>query len=80
MKILWDKGQVIVDPIPMGQNVDAVQIADALKFGQTANGPGADVPDMGFDAFILGVYLRIADDIQLAGAVGYQRPKLVLVW
>ena len=80
VKIHRDVGQVIVDAVPLGQDVDAVQIAHALVFGQAADGPGADIPYMGFDAFILGRYLGIADDVELAGAVGYQETQAFSWW
>ena len=64
MKIYRDEGQVMVpNPVPLGQDIDAVQIAHSLVFSQAANGPGADSPYKGFNAFILGRYSRIADDI-----------------
>jgi hypothetical protein len=65
LKIRRDEGHVIVDIVPLGLEVDVVQIAHALVFSQAANGPGADERYPAFDTFIFGRHLGIADDVKL---------------
>ena len=61
--------EIIVEPVALGGQVDAIEIADALGLGQRGDRPGGDGEGPALDAGPIGIEPRVADDVQGALAL-----------
>jgi len=58
-KILRDVGQVAVQAVPLGIDLEAEEVADPLGFGEALKGPGLPAPCPGLWLTLLSVYHHI---------------------